>query len=148
MKAVYSGNHGRECNTYCRFSEKVKSKFKALNVFVFVFVFLDKFNLFQIKSVVVGIAQSTEITTKHSDFTKNLQLSAASVSSWACNSISHFWCKEIQISSAKEIQISSAKEIQISSAKESRAGSSLEQLQHSLLPSYSKYRGKKYSRGW
>ena len=140
MKAVYSGNHGRECNTYCRFSEKVKSKFKALNVFVFVFVFLDKFNLFQIKSVVVGIAQSTEITTKHSDFTKNLQLSAASVSSWACNSISHFWCKEIQISSAKEIPISST--------KESRAGSSLEQLQHSLLPSYSKYRGKKYSRGW
>ena len=86
---------------------------------------------FQIKSVVVGIAQSTEITTKHSDFAKNLQLSATLVSCWACNSISHFWCKEIQISSAKE----------------SRAGSSLEQLQHSLLPSYSKYRGKKYSRG-
>ena len=102
MKAVYSGNHGRECNTYCRFSEKVKSKFKALNVFVFVFVFLDKFNLFQVKSVVVGIAQSTEITTKHSDFAKNLQLSATLVSSWACNSISHFWCKEIQISSAKK----------------------------------------------
>ena len=121
------------------FQRGIKSKFKALKVFVFVCVFF-KFSLFQVKSVVVGIAQSTEITTKHSDFAKNLQLSATLVSSWACNSISHFWCKEIQISSAKEIQISSA--------KESVAGSSLEQLQHSLLPSYSKYRGKKYSRGW
>ena len=90
------------------FQKGIKSKFKALNVFVFVFVFLDKFSLFHVKSVVVGIAQSTEITTKHSDFAKNLQLSATLVSSWACNSISHFLCKEIQISSAKEIQISSA----------------------------------------
>ena len=122
------------------FQRGIKSKFKALKVFVFVCVFF-KFSLFQVKSVVVGIAQSTETeTTKQSDFPKNLQLSATLVSSWACNSISHFWCKEIQISSAKEIQISSA--------KESVAGSSLEQLQHSLLPSYSKYRGKKYSRGW
>ena len=129
------------------FQRGMKSQFKALNVLVFVFVFIDNFNLFQVKSVVVGIAQSTEITTKHSDFAKNLQLSATLVSSWACSSISHFWCKEIQISSAKEIQIYSAKEIQISSAKKSVAGSSLEQLQHSLLPSYSKYKGKKYSQG-
>ena len=75
------------------FQTGIKSKFKALNVLVLIFVFLDKFNLFQVKSVVVGIAQSTEITTKHSDFAKNLQLSATLVSSWACNSISHFWCK-------------------------------------------------------
>ena len=75
------------------FQRGIKSQFKALNVLVFVFVFLDKFNLFQVKSVVVGITQSTEITTKHSDFAKNLQLSATLVSSWACNSISHFWCK-------------------------------------------------------
>ena len=74
------------------FQRGIKSKFKALKVFVFVCVFF-KFSLFQVKSVVVGIAQSTEITTKHSDFAKNLQLSATLVSSWACNSISHFWCK-------------------------------------------------------
>ena len=55
MKAVYSGNHGRECNTYCRFSEKVKSKFKALNVFVFVFVFLDKFNLLAPSGALIAI---------------------------------------------------------------------------------------------
>ena len=34
------------------FQKGIKSKFKALNVFVIVFVFLDKFSLFHVKSVV------------------------------------------------------------------------------------------------